>query len=84
MTLDQFRVAVSQALKARFGVRLGKMTVVNDVIHVRPRWLLFAWIDGRAPKTSFPFASGGGDDEDRQFQEFMRRVIFTLSRPAER
>jgi hypothetical protein len=81
MTLDEFRAAATDGLEKKFGDRLGKMTSVTDHLHVRPRWVLFAWVDGRAPTTSFPFASGSGDDEPVQFQEFMRRVILTLSRP---
>ena len=80
MTLDEFRSAVSQELGKKFGDRLGKLTIVTDRFHVRPRWLLFAWVDGRAPTTSFPFASGSGDEEEGQFRDFMKRVILTLSR----
>jgi hypothetical protein len=80
VTLDEFRTAVSQRLTSKFGARLGKTTIVTDALHVRPRWILFAWVDGRPPTSSFPFASGSGDDEESQFQEFMKRVISTLSR----
>ena len=81
MTLDEFRSAVSTGLTAKFGGRLGKVTIVTDAIHVRPRWLVFAWVDGRAPSASFPFSTGAGDEAE-QFSAFMRRVILTLSRQA--
>jgi hypothetical protein len=84
MTLDQFNAAVREALAKKFGDRLGKMTVVTDNLHVRPRWLLFAWVDGRAPTVSFPFATGSGDDEPRQFDEFIKRTILTLARKPSR
>jgi len=80
MTLDEFRTEVSRALTHKFGERLGKVTIVTDSLHVRPRWVLFAWIDGRAPTVSFPFACGSGADEENQFQEFLKRVLLTLSR----
>jgi hypothetical protein len=80
MTLDEFRVAVRSDLVEKFGDRLGKTTIMTDTLHVRPRWVLFAWIDGRAPTMSFPFASGSGADEEGQFRDYMRRVILTLSR----
>jgi hypothetical protein len=82
MTLDEFRIAVIKGLTTKFGGRLGKVTFMTDSLHVRPRWTMFAWIDGRAPKTSFPFASERGVGEDEQFRDFMKRVIFTLSRKA--
>jgi hypothetical protein len=82
MTIDEFRSAVGLQLTEKFGDRLGKMTVVTDSVHVRPRWIVFAWIDGQAPTISFPFAAGSGDDEESQFRDFMRRVILTLSRRA--
>ena len=80
MTIDEFRLAVSEALVQKFGERLGKVTIVTDSLHVRPRWVLFAWIDGKAPTISFPFACGSGEDEENQFREFIKRVLLTLSR----
>ena len=82
MTLDEFRTAVIKGLTARFGGRLGKVTVMTDSLNVRPRWTMFAGLDGRPPKTSFPFSSEPAADEDERFRDFMRRVIFTLSRKA--
>jgi hypothetical protein len=82
MTLDEFRTAVIKGLTARFGGRLGKVTFMTDRLHVRPRWTMFAWVDGKPPTASFPFPSAPEDGGDVQFQDFMRRVIFTLSRKA--
>ncbi len=80
LTLDEFRVAVRNDLVEKFGDRLGKTTIMTDTLHVRPRWVLFAWIDGRAPTMSFPFATGSGAEEEGQYRDYMRRVILTLSR----
>lgn len=80
MTLDEFRQAVNLELTAHFGKRLGKVTIVTDSIPVRHRWLLFVWIDGRAPLASFPFTSGSQEDGKERFPSFMTRVIVTLSR----
>ncbi len=80
MTLEEFRAAVREALVKKFGDRLGKMTIVTDSLNIRPRWILFAWVDGRAPTVSFPFAPGSGDDEPRQFDEYIKRTVLTLAR----
>ena len=71
LTLDEFREAVGRQLSAKFGDRLGKVTIVSDTVHVRSRWILFAWIDGLPPTISFPFASGSGEEEEGQSVDFM-------------
>lgn len=83
MTLDDFRLAVNLGLTAHFGERVGKVMIVTDPIPVRHRWLVFVWIDGRAPLASIAFTSGSQEDEKERFPSFMRRVIVTLShRPS--